>query len=190
MECSPDGWYWDINIYVGDIYAQHDLVIKANEQYELSIKGINERCKNLSQRMEVFYEKGLIIKPKNLISWEDEAIQPTEQEGKERRVAASFDGKTMGQWRGYCKDTIPGAWGISDGAIFLSGSGKGKAGGRDGGDIITQKKFSNFELSLEWKISEGGNSGIFYLGQEECATGSTKRQPIFRNAPGDTDPRQ
>lgn len=94
-----------------------------------------------------------------------------------------FDGKAMGQWRGYCKDTIPGAWGIADEAIFLSVSGKGEAGGRDGGDIITQRKFRNFELSLEWKIAEGGNSGIFYLGQEQCATGSTKREPIFRNAP-------
>ena len=37
----------------------------------------------------------------------------------------------------------------------------------DGGDIIYDKKFQNFTLSLEWKISEGGNSGIFYLGTEE-----------------------
>jgi len=35
------------------------------------------------------------------------------------------------------------------------------------GDIIFDKEFQNFTVSLEWKISEGGNSGIFYLGQEE-----------------------
>ncbi|MFZ1270355.1 MAG: DUF1080 domain-containing protein, partial [Bacteroidales bacterium] len=52
-----------------------------------------------------------------------------------------------------------------DGTLHCIGSGMGEAGG-GGGDIIYDKKFSNFHLKLEWKISEGGNSGIFYLAQE------------------------
>jgi len=78
-----------------------------------------------------------------------------------------FDGKTSEGWRGYKKDYFPSAWQIVDGTIFMIGSGRGEAGDKEGGDIIFDKVFQNFTVSLEWKISEGGNSGIFYLGQEE-----------------------
>ncbi len=77
-----------------------------------------------------------------------------------------FDGTTTQGWRNYNKETFPGqGWEIVDGTLHCIGSGKGEAGG-GGGDIIYDRKFSNFHLKLEWKISEGGNSGIFYLGQE------------------------
>ena len=50
------------------------------------------------------------------------------------------------------------AWTIKDGAMVLpDGTGKGK-----GNDIVTDNEFTNFELSIEWKIVEGGNSGIFW----------------------------
>jgi len=78
-----------------------------------------------------------------------------------------FDGKTSEGWRGYKKDHFPTAWQIVDNTIHMIGSGRGEAGDREGGDIIYDKEFQNFTVSLEWKISEGGNSGIFYLGQEK-----------------------
>ena len=78
-----------------------------------------------------------------------------------------FDGTTSNGWRGYKKDHFPSAWRIEDGTIHMIGSGRGEAGDAEGGDIIYDKEFQNFTLRLEWKISEGGNSGIFYLGQEE-----------------------
>lgn len=77
-----------------------------------------------------------------------------------------FDGKSSDGWRGYGKSEFPSAWSIVDGTLHMTGSGRGEAGARDGGDIIYDKEFQNFHLKLEWKISEGGNSGIFYLGQE------------------------
>ena len=77
-----------------------------------------------------------------------------------------FDGTSTEGWRGYNKTTFPEqGWEIVDGTLHCIGSGRGEAGG-GGGDIIYDKKFSNFDLKLEWKISEGGNSGIFYLAQE------------------------
>jgi hypothetical protein len=94
-----------------------------------------------------------------------------------------FDGKTMDNWRGYCMDIVPSAWSVDSGTIHVHGSGKGEAGSSEGGDIITRKKYKNFELSLEWKVSEGGNSGIFYLAQEKCATDTTSGQPIFESSP-------
>lgn len=77
-----------------------------------------------------------------------------------------FDGKTSEGWRGFGKDSFPKGWSVEDGTLHCMGSGRGEAGAQEGGDIIYDKKFSNFDLKLEWKISEGGNSGIFYLGQE------------------------
>ena len=88
-----------------------------------------------------------------------------------------FDGKTSTGWRGYNKTEFPKAWEILDGTIHLKGSGNGEAGAVDGGDILYDKKFKDFDLKVEWKISKGGNSGIFYLAQE------VPGKEIWRNAP-------
>lgn len=77
-----------------------------------------------------------------------------------------FDGQTPGKWRGYGKDHFPKGWMVEDGTLRCLSSGRGEAGAQDGGDILYDEKFQNFELSIEWKISDGGNSGIFYLAQE------------------------
>ncbi|MEB8347353.1 DUF1080 domain-containing protein [Flavobacteriaceae bacterium KMM 6898] len=61
------------------------------------------------------------------------------------------------KWRGYNMDHLPSNWKIGDGVIECFG----KAGDM-GGDIITNEQFENFELQLNWKISQGGNSGVFY----------------------------
>jgi len=89
-----------------------------------------------------------------------------------------FDGESTEHWRGYCKDAFPEGWEMVDGTIHVIGSGRGEAG--SGGDIITKKIYRNFELSLEWKVSEGGNSGIFYLALEKCGEDG---QPIYKSSP-------
>ena len=86
-----------------------------------------------------------------------------------------FDGNSTEHWRGYNKEEFPGGWEVVDGTLHVIGSGRGEAGG--GGDIITKNKYGNFELSLEWKVSKGGNSGIFYLAQE------IPGEPIWKNSP-------
>ena len=57
-----------------------------------------------------------------------------------------------------------------------------KRGQGEGGDIIFAHKFKNFILEMEWKIQEGGNSGIFYLGQE-VARADGGMEPIYISAP-------
>ena len=88
-----------------------------------------------------------------------------------------FDGTSLEGWRGYNKDHVPSRWTIEDGCLKFSGSGGGEAQTGEGGDIIyAAQKFKNFELELEWKVSKGGNSGIFYLAQETAG-------PIYISAP-------
>jgi len=70
-----------------------------------------------------------------------------------------FDGSSLDAWRGYRKPAIPGGWQAIDGSLVLVGAGAG--------DIITRDQFRNFDLRLEWKVAEGGNSGIFYRATEE-----------------------
>ncbi len=72
-----------------------------------------------------------------------------------------FDGKTTKGWHSFGQENIKG-WKIEDGCLVGLGSG-----GDMGGDIITDTVFSNFILTIEWKISKGGNSGIFYRAKEE-----------------------
>lgn len=69
-----------------------------------------------------------------------------------------FDGETTNGWRGFNSATIPSNWIVEDGTLKSLGRG-----GDIGGDIVYgEREFENFDLKLEWKISEGGNSGIFY----------------------------
>src|SRR6516165_1554751 len=69
-----------------------------------------------------------------------------------------FDGTSMNAWRGYKTDTFPAGWHIVDGTLAKE---------TPVGDIVSKEEFGDFELELEWKIGEAGNSGIFYRGTEE-----------------------
>jgi len=69
-----------------------------------------------------------------------------------------FDGKSTAGWRAYRADSMPSGWQVVDGALTRVGSAT---------DIITKEQFANFELTLDWKVAEGGNSGIFYRVSED-----------------------
>ncbi len=64
-----------------------------------------------------------------------------------------FDGTSADAWVGYRQDALPAGWQAVDGTL---------ARVEKAGDIVTRDPYDNFELALEWKISEGGNSGIFF----------------------------
>src|SRR6185436_3077940 len=60
------------------------------------------------------------------------------------------------------RDSIGPLWSVTDGAILCDGKGLSENTGEEGGPLTTTRQFGDFELSLEWKISPGGNSGIIY----------------------------
>ena len=109
-----------------------------------------------------------------------EASEPNTLTKKEKENGWKllFNGKDNENWRGYNTEDFPTDWKVKEGTLFMAGSGRGEAGSENGGDILYDEKFENFHLKLEWKVSKGGNSGIFYLGQE-----SDKFDYIWETAP-------
>jgi len=71
-----------------------------------------------------------------------------------------FDGKTTNGWHTYLREDASPAWKVVDGALELDP--EAKKSGAPGGDLVTDGEYENYELSLQWKISEGGNSGIIF----------------------------
>ncbi len=72
----------------------------------------------------------------------------------EQEWRSLFDGTTLKGWQGHrTPGELPGGWAVVDRALTRTGRG---------GDIVTTEQFANFELEFEWKVSKGGNSGVFY----------------------------
>lgn len=91
-----------------------------------------------------------------------EAGNTLSQEEKKAGWKLLFDGKTTDGWRSFKKTGISDGWKVVDGALCRAGSGAG--------DIITVDQYDAFELSLEYRISKGGNSGVMYHVTEEAGT--------------------
>jgi hypothetical protein len=85
-----------------------------------------------------------------------------------------FDGQSMNQWRLYKRDSLAG-WAIVDGQMQALGK-KGLSA-----DIITKDTYQDFELSVDWKISEAGNSGIFFnVVEAEDLNGVSESGPEYQ----------
>lgn len=73
-----------------------------------------------------------------------------------------FDGKSTKGWHKYGNKPIGSAWKVKDNYLYLDTANK------DGGDIVTEEEYENFDLQLEWKIAKDGNSGIiFYIHEDK-----------------------
>ena len=74
-----------------------------------------------------------------------------------------FDGSTPTGWEGFQGTPFPStSWAIEDGSIRTLADSSG-------GDLVTVSEFENFELSFDWKLVKGGNSGVKYLVQKAWA---------------------
>jgi hypothetical protein len=77
-----------------------------------------------------------------------------------------FDGKTMEGWRGAYLDSLPAkGWEVKEGVLMVQASGGAEAA--FGGDIVTVEQYGGFELVVDFKLTEGANSGIKYFVTEQ-----------------------
>lgn len=97
----------------------------------------------LPKAKPVFTTQAPAPRPQNVLSANERA----------RGFELLFDGTSTKGWHTYAKNEAPKGWRVEDGALVRTDGG---------GDIVTQDEYQDFELELDWKIGEGGNSGIFF----------------------------
>lgn len=91
----------------------------------------------------------------------DNTLTPSEKKSGWKLL---FDGKSLNGWRTY-QNKAANSWSVKDGVFYCKGSSTDKSDMR--ADMISEKQYENFDLSIDWKISPQGNSGILYLVTEE-----------------------
>lgn len=100
-------------------------------------------------------EKEIIIEPEKTTEM---AAGATQGQAGEWKVL--FDGSSFDGWKGYLRDDVPEAWKIEDGAmVFYPPSNRPEG---ESYNLVTREDYHSFVLSLEWRIAEGGNSGVFW----------------------------
>lgn len=136
-------------------------------------------------------------KNENKESEEEKVAENTEmkKENKESEWQELFNGEDLAGWKAFNKDSISNQWKAENGAISFQPS-EGERSGSE--NLITEEEFESFELALEWKISEGGNSGIMWAVQEgeeysepyltgpEIQVLDNERHPDAKNGPNRT----
>ena len=98
----------------------------------------------------------------------DKAAQPNTLTAKEKTDGwlLLFDGHSTQGWRGAYRDSFPShGWEVRDGMLIVQASSGGEAA--NGGDIVTTSQYSSFELKVDFKLTEGANSGIKYFVAEQ-----------------------
>ncbi len=111
----------------------------------------------------------------------EERIESTEPESIHNHLTEAekaegwqllFDGKTADKWRGYGKDSLPGkGWTVEEGMLKVQ---------KGGGDLITKEQFGNFELKIDFALTDTANSGIFYLAIEKPEDAIWKFAPEYQ----------
>ena len=92
---------------------------------------------------------------------------PAQEHSAPAKPQSLFDGKTTKGWHNYLKTSAEPAWVVVNGTLQLNPKAPGQ------GDLVTDGEYENFELTLEWNISEGGNSGIIFGVHEDPAFHAT-----------------
>ncbi len=91
----------------------------------------------------------------------NDGTQKKAEPAAEQNWVSLFDGSSTDHWRDTKSDQFPGhGWVVEDNVLTVLGEKEDQPGGHD---IITKDLYSNFELELEVRLSEGSNSGIKYI---------------------------
>lgn len=110
---------------------------------------------SLSQpRLSLAFAVALLMTSNVLLLAADPAVNTLSDTEKSEGWKLLFDGQTTKGWRNYKKETIGEGWKVVDGVLSRVDKGAG--------DIITAEPYAAFDLTLDYNISEGGNSGLMY----------------------------
>ena len=91
---------------------------------------------------------------------------PSAKKADDGQWTQLFDGKTLAGWRGYkAPDAKATRWKVENGTLTTPQTGEGDTKGRN--DLITEATYDQFDLRWEWKIAQGGNSGVKYFVLED-----------------------
>lgn len=99
-------------------------------------------------------------KPKESAKEIEEIVETKVQE-EESDWTVLFDGSSWDGWHIYSGRDIEEAWSLEDGAMLLNKTSEQRKGG-ERFNIVTDKEYTNFVLSVEWMVSSGANSGIMW----------------------------
>ncbi len=116
------------------------------------------------------------VETENNETMPDSPLNTLSEEEENNGWELLFDGESTDEWKGYNQESFPAkGWTVEDGMLIVKRSGTEEEG--FGGDIVTIDKYENFELTLDFMLSDTANSGIFYLVAEE------EGSAIWHNAP-------
>lgn len=108
------------------------------------------------------------------LSAQNEKINTLTEKEKKEGWQLLFNGKNLDGWKAFQGKEVTG-WKVIDGVLNNSG-----VGSDHGGDIVTRKKYQNFELYVEWKVASKSNSGIFYHVNEKLGKAIYETGPEYQ----------
>ncbi len=100
------------------------------------------------------------------INEEIDKEKPMEKINFKAKWKKLFNEKNLDGWHTYGKTVAGNAWKVEENALTFDAAMKDAS---QKGDLATDKEYENFHLKLEWKIAEGGNSGIIFLVNEDLS---------------------
>ncbi|NNG08563.1 MAG: DUF1080 domain-containing protein, partial [Arenibacter sp.] len=145
---------------VDDLTAEGFIAFQVHSIHDEALEGKIVKWKNIRiKTSDLEKERNRVADHAPEISYLQNELTPNEVRKGWRLL---WDGKTTNGWRGAKLDGFPQkGWNIEDGILSVSASDGGES--TNGGDIVTTQAFSDFELSVDFKLTEGGNSGIKYF---------------------------
>ena len=161
----PSAWLIDNLTHTGFIGLQvHDI---GTDSAKLGIKVRFKNIRILTEDVAKYCQR---TDPANIqVNMISNILSPLELANGWKLL---FDGISTKGWRGAHKKNFPDkGWKVTDGTLMVEGS-KGEEAA-NGGDIVTLDEYTNFEISLEYKLTKGANSGIkYYVTEKENPHGS------------------
>lgn len=129
-------------------------------------------------KRNIFYALTLLMAMLVAVPAISQSVNQLSKKEKKEGWTLLFNGKDFNGWRQCNGTAMPANWKIEDDAMkVMIGEGKQPGQGANGDILFGNKKFKNFELSIDWKASKAANSGIFYDVRE------VKGLPIYYAAP-------